>query len=189
MPRTRDPSLDAAIATATLELLSEESFAAITVEAVAARAGVGKPAIYRRFADKVALVLSVIEAALPPLEPVDLADTRAELWAAMQSGFPPDAPGYVCMIGGLIAERRRNPELIEAFRERILNPRRKLVCALIERGQRRGDIRIDLDPETAVDWLAGSLLARAFAGIDTGPRWRERAFATWWKNLEERNDR
>jgi len=161
----------------------------MTVEAVAARAGVGKPTIYRRFPDKAALATAVISRQLAELEVPDLGDTRAELWAAVETGFPADAASYLRLIGGLAAEEERHPQLIAAFRRRILLPRRATVQGLIERGQRRGDIRPSLDPEGAVDSLAGPLLARAFAGVDTGPAWRRRAFTTWWESVEEREER
>ncbi len=63
--------------------------------------------------------------------------------------------------------------------------------AAIERGQARGDIRADIPSVAALDLLAGPLLARAFAGEDTGPQWRKRAFDTWWSVLaiSERNAR
>jgi AcrR family transcriptional regulator len=189
MARTLDSSVDDAIITATLALLNERGFGAMTIEAVAIRAGVGKPAIYRRFAGKAALVAAVIARQLPDLEVPDLADTRAELWAAVEQGFPADAPSYVRLIGGLIAEEQRHPELIGAFRNTILGPRRASVQSLIERGQARGDIRGEIDAEAAMDSLAGPLLARAFAGIDTGPRWRKSAFDTWWETVRERKKR
>lgn len=161
----------------------------MTIEAVAATAGVGKPTIYRRFPDKAALVTAVISRQLPELEVPELGDTRVELWLAVENGFPADAASYLRLIGGLVAEEDRHPQLIAAFRERILLPRRAIVQALIERGQRRGHIRPGVDPEGAVDSLAGPLLARAFAGVDTGMAWRRKAFATWWDSVEERNER
>jgi AcrR family transcriptional regulator len=158
----------------------------MTIEAVAATAGVGKPAIYRRYPDKAALATAVIASQLQPIEVPDLGDTRAELWLAVDRGFPADGPSYVRLIGGLIAEEERHPELIAAFRERILLPRRETVAGLIERGQRRGEIRSEVEPEAAVDSLAGPLLARVFAGVDTGRPWRTRAFEIWWQSVKER---
>ena len=67
----------------------------MTIEAVAAAAGVGKPAIYRRHADKAALVAAVIAGQLPVLTVPDLGDTRAELWQAVELGFPEDGAAYV----------------------------------------------------------------------------------------------
>jgi AcrR family transcriptional regulator len=189
MPRTLDKKVDEAIVDATLALLTERGFAAMTIEAVAERAGVGKPAIYRRFADKAALVTAAISRRLPGLDVPDRGDTRAELWLAVERGFPADAPSYLRLIGGLVAEEERHPELIAAFRANVLYPRRAAVQALIERGQARGDIRADVDPVEALDSLAGPLLARAFAGIDTGPGWRRSAFETWWENTRDRKER
>src|SRR5215207_235914 len=188
MARPLDPGVGDAIEAATLALLTEHGFARMSMEAVAAAAGVGKPAIYRRYPDKAALVAAVIARSLPELQPPDLGATRAELWQAVEQGFPQDGATYVGLIGGLIAEHERHPELIEAFRRHVLHPRRAVARALIERGQERGDLRRDIDPEAAVDLFAGPFLARVFAGVDTGPRWRKSAFETWWNLLKERDD-
>jgi AcrR family transcriptional regulator len=180
MARPLDPTIDRAITEATLTLLRERGFARMSMEAVANVASVGKPAIYRRFRDKAALVATVIEGQLPLMDLPDVGDTRAELWMGVDGGFPVDAPAYVGLIGGLIAEQERHPELIEAFRRHVLLPRRAIVQAAIERGQARGDIRTDIPSMAALDLLAGPLLARAFAGEDTGPGWRKQAFGIWW---------
>jgi AcrR family transcriptional regulator len=187
MVRTLDSGVDDAIAAAALALLVEHGFARMSIEAVAKAAGVGKPAIYRRFSDKAELVAHVISRQLPVLRPPDLGDARAELWRAVQQGLPADGPAYVRLIGGLIAEQDRHPELVEAFRRHVLLPRRAIVQAIIERGQARGEIRADIAPEAALDLMPGSFLARVFAGLDTGPRWRKAAFATWWDILRERH--
>ncbi len=186
MARPLDPDVDDAIVTATLALLAERGFARMNMEAVATTAGVGKPAIYRRYSDKAALVAAVISRQLPSMDTPDLGNTKAELWQAVLAGFPQDGPAYVGLIGGLIAEHERHPELIEAFRKSVLLPRRAVARALIERGQERGDLRRDIDPEAALDLFAGPFLARIFAGLDTGRRWRRRAFETWWNLIEER---
>lgn len=186
MVRTLDAGVDDAIASAALMLLAERGFARMTIEAVAEAAGVGKPAIYRRFSDKAGLVAHVISRQLPALEPPDLGDSRAELWRAVKHGLPADGPAYVGLIGGLIAEQDRHPELIDAFRRYVLLPRRAVVRSIIERGQARGDVRNDIDPDAALELMAGPFLARVFAGLDTGPRWRKAAFETWWEILQER---
>jgi hypothetical protein len=128
----------------------------------------------------------VIATQLPALEPPDLGDTRAELRELVVSAFPVDGPAYVGLIGGLIAEQQRHPELIDAFRRTVLLPRRAAVQSVIERGQARGEIGAEHDPEYLLDTLAGPFLARVFAGADTGPRWREHAFDRWWNTVKER---
>jgi AcrR family transcriptional regulator len=185
VPRPRDPGIDDALTDATLRLLADRGFARMSIGAVAGAAGVGKPAIYRRFSDKAELVAAAIASRLPAMEAPDLGDTRAEMHHAMETGWPADAEAYTGLIGGLMAERGHHPELIEAYRETVLLPRRALARAIVERGQARGDIRAELDPEMVIDMLSGPLLARAFAGRDTGPEWRERAFALWWASISE----
>jgi AcrR family transcriptional regulator len=183
VPRPQDPRVTDALLTATAELLAEEGFAGLSLEAVARRAGVGRPAIYRRFAGKPELVAAAVAGALPAMEPADGGggDTRAELRAMVDRAFPRDATSYVALLGTLIAEHRRHPELIAAFRERVLLPRRAIGRAVLERAVERGDLRADLDLEAALDLLAGPLLARVFAGLDVGPAWRDEHFARWWE--------
>lgn len=185
MARALDPDIDLAIERAALSLLAERGFARMSMEAIAAAAGVGKPALYRRYRDKAELVAAVVAAQLPELDPPDLGDTRAELWQVVVQAFPADGPAYVGLIGGLMSERERHPELIEAFRSSVLLPRRAIALSLIERGRERGDVRTDIDAEGMLDLLAGPFLARVFAGLDTGSRWRKDAFATWWHIITE----
>jgi AcrR family transcriptional regulator len=177
--RPRDPAVDEALSRATVELLGERGFARMSMDTVASRAGVGKPAIYRRFRDKGELVAAAVSSLLPVMEPRDLGDTEAELRALVDQGFPPDAARYLGLIGGLASEHVHHPELIAAFRDRVLLPRRAVGITVIERGRARGDLRDDIPAEHMLDLFAGPFLARAFAGLDVGPKWRKRAFATW----------
>ena len=109
----------------------------MTMEAVAAEAGVGKPAIYRRYADKAALVAAVDRRTVA-------GPRRSPTWAtrAPSSGRRSSAASRrtarptSALIGGLMAEHRRHPELIDAFRRSVLLPRRAVGLALVERGQR-----------------------------------------------------
>jgi AcrR family transcriptional regulator len=187
MARPRDQNVTDAAHEATIRLLGEVGYAGLTMERVASEAGVGKPALYRRYRDKAQLVVGAILATkLPPLEGEDVGDTFEEMRVAM-GGLPPDAVGYTALIGGLIAEHRRYPELIATFRSALLLPRRAAAMSVIERGQDRGEIRADADPELLLDLFAGPILARAFAGRDTGPGWRERHLALWWELVSTTN--
>jgi AcrR family transcriptional regulator len=187
MARPRDQNVTDAAHEATIRLLGEVGYAGLTMERVAREAGVGKPALYRRYRDKAQLVVGAILATeLGPIEDVDLGDSREELRLAAE-GLPVDAITYTGLIGGLMAEHQRHPELIETFRTALLLPRRAVVVSLIERGQARGEIRRDVDPVMALDMLGGQLLARAFAGADTGAEWREGAFSHWWELVSTTN--
>jgi AcrR family transcriptional regulator len=179
--RPLDPRVTQAILGAALRVLAERGFPRMTMEHVAEVAGVGKPAIYRRFPGKAQLVVEALAMQLPALEFPDVGDTEAEVRGIFERGLPSDGAGYVALIGGLIAEHEHHPELIQAFRERLLLPRRAIGTAVIERGQARGDIRADVGAEALLEMAVGPFLARVFAGLDVNPRWRRQAFAAWWE--------
>jgi AcrR family transcriptional regulator len=178
--RPPDPGVTEAILAATLRLLMVEGFAHMTMESIAAEAGVGKPAIYRRFKDKADVVVAAIGRNLAPVPAPDYDDTRRELHRVVEEILPRHMEAQLGLVGGVIAEQARHPAVVAAFRRSVLLPRRQLACQMIERGQRRGDVRPELDPEMALDMLVGQGLARGLAGLDVGERWRERAFQVWW---------
>jgi AcrR family transcriptional regulator len=184
--RTPDPRVDEAIAAATVRLLGEKGFGQMTVEEVAALAAVGKPAIYRRYANKAELVEAVIRAQPAEPEVPDLGDTKAELWEAVRRGLPVDSAGYLRLVAGLVAVESSHPQLIAALRESLLAPRRAVVVRLLERGVERGDLRPGGAPGAALaalDQVAGAYLARALAGLGTGSAWRRRQFELWWEEI------
>jgi AcrR family transcriptional regulator len=161
--------------------MAEEGFARMTMESVAKAAGVGKPAVYRRFKDKAELVAAAFASVLHVVDPPDLGDTRAELDVLFAQLVPPDPEGWVGFVGGLFAEHRRHPEVVEAFRRGVLLPRRAAARRAVERGQARGDLRADLDPEVLLDFMVGPGLARVLAGGPVDDEWRARGIALWWE--------
>ena len=179
--RPRDPEVTDAILGAALRLLAEEGFPRMTMESVAKAAGVGKPAVYRRFRDKADLVAAAFASVLHVVDPPDLGDTRAELDVLFRQLVPPDPEGWVGFMGGLFAEHRRHPEVVEAFRRGVLLPRRAAARRAVERGQARGDLRTDLDPELLLDFMVGPGLARVLAGQPIDEGWRELGIALWWE--------
>jgi AcrR family transcriptional regulator len=181
MPRPQDPEVTAALLRATAALLAEQGFANLSLEAVAARAGVGRPAIYRRFSGKAELAATAVSTELPRMEPPQGRTARARLRRLLDLAFPADPDAYVALIGGLMAEHQRHPELMEAFRTHVLLPRRAFGKRIFAAEIDAGALRADLDLEAAVDLLGGPLLARVFAGLEVGTRWRDRQFALWWE--------
>ncbi len=178
--RPQNPEVTEAILTAVLQLVATEGFARITMESVAKAAGVGKPAVYRRFRDKADLVASAFATVLRPAEPPDRGDTRLEMQELFDALVPPDPAGWIGFIGGLFAEHRRHPELIDAFREAVLMPRRNGALRVIERGRERGDIRTDLDPDFLLDLIAGPGMARTYAGYPLDAAWQKQMVEIWW---------
>ncbi len=179
--RPRDPDVTDAILGATLRLLAEEGFPRMTMESVAKAAGVGKPAVYRRFRDKADLVAAAFASVLHVVDPPDLGDTRAELDLLFTQLVPPDPEGWIGFMGGLFAEHRRHPEVVEAFRQGVLLPRRAAARRAVERGQARGDLRQDLDAEVLLDFMVGPGIARVLAGRPLDEDWRQVGVDLWWE--------
>ena len=159
--RPRSPEADAAIVRATLEVLLEEGFRGLSVEAVRQRAGVGKATIYRRFPDKEALVRAAIESVHADLQAPDtgslLGDIDA-LWATAYQGatFAPR----------LLADATGHPEMHRIFRQSLIEPRRAMMTTMLRRAIERGELRDDLDLDVVIDLFAGPVIYRLL--IDGG---------------------
>ncbi len=183
--RPRSAESDRAIIQATLRLLSERGYAGMSIERVAAEAGVGKTTIYRRYPTKEELAASAMsslvqEASSPPetgSARTDLIEMMAQIFTIFTRG-----PAFA-MIGALLVEERRNPELLELFRQRIIFPRREQAMAVLRRGVQRGELRPDADLEVAVEAIVGSLFARHIMGRPESAEHFERTVDVVWKGL------
>ena len=160
--RPRDPEVDRAILTATIELLGEEGFDQLSIEAVAARAGVGKTTVYRRWPSKVRLVvdaLSAMKAPAPAFVAEDL-PTREALARAMEGFTKPHEGSAARVLAGLVDAISRDDELATAVRNVLVAERQRRLGTLIERGKERGEIRPDVDERVMVDLLGGPVVLR-----------------------------
>lgn len=167
--RPRDARADRAILEATLELIAERGIHEFRTDDVAARAGVGKGAIYRRYRSKDELVTAAI-AALVNEEIVvpDTGSTRADLQALMHETvelYSGSLPGQ--LMPSLVSAMAQRPELARVVREEFLAGRRAALGEVLRRGVERGDLRPDLDLELALDVLGGPLFYRLL--ITGGP--------------------
>jgi AcrR family transcriptional regulator len=158
--RPRSTEAHQAILNATLELFADEGFDAMSIEAIAERAGVGKTTIYRRWDSKEDLMLDAarsLQAEFPIVDTGNLRDDMTHLlkmvWD-MSSSNPILEKLYVRIIG----ESRANPDLFRFFYERRLRPRLQHFRQMIERAQACGEIRKDLDPLVVLDLLTGPLV-------------------------------
>ena len=75
------------------------------------------------------------------------------------------------MLGTLLVEERREPELIDLFRERVIGPRRSLMLGVLATAQARGELRPDADTEVAADMIVGGLFAHYLAGEPVDDAW------------------
>ena len=183
--RPRSADADRAILSAALRLLVQEGYVGLSLEAVAAAAGVGKTTIYRRYRDKRELAAAAVSTMIDDLgPPPDSGDTRADV-IAMMGRIQQELEGRPLfpMVGTLLVEEQRNPELLERFRERVIRPNRARLRAMLERGAARGEIRERADLEVAVDALAGAVFARHLSGLDTPAGWVESAVDVVWDGL------
>jgi AcrR family transcriptional regulator len=153
-----------AVLDATRELLAEEgSVRSLTVEAIAARSGVAKTTIYRRWRDKWELALDAVMIDMLPGfdEPVDVGDTRQELLTFVNSVIKQlGAPLFGSAMQGLVSEIATDPDLARVYQEQVVQPRRGQLAPVIERGIARGDLRSDTDVGLAHELLVGPIFYR-----------------------------
>lgn len=166
--RPRSDEVHRKILDATRELLSEDGFSDLRLEHVAARAGVGKATIYRRWGSKEALAQELLaELAGPHIAVAVTGDTREELLAAVlnpmravtQTAFGP-------VIRALLSQIAVNPTLGDPFRATVVQARRDEIARVIARGVGRGDLRPDADVDVATELLVGPVYFRLMFGGD-----------------------
>jgi AcrR family transcriptional regulator len=160
--RRRSERSHRAILTATQELLVERGYRQLTIEGVAARAGVGKQTIYRWWPSRAALVLEAYlagsETIPPPAEQDAVREDVRALLVWLSSVLAQPIGGRV--LAGLVADLHHDPELAAGFRRDVVPARRSRMLAALERGRERGEIRADADLEVAVDALHGAVFYR-----------------------------
>jgi AcrR family transcriptional regulator len=153
-----------AILDATRQLLARDGdVGALTVEAVAARAGVAKTTIYRRWRDKWELALdAVMIDMLPQLDdPVDVGDTRKELLTFVNSVVKMLAtPPYGPAMQGLVSRIATDADLGRVYREQVVQPRRARLAPVVQRGIARGNLRPDSDVGLIHELLVGPIFYR-----------------------------
>lgn len=164
--RPRSSEAHRRILDAARELLSEEGFSDLRLEHVAARAGVGKATIYRRWGSKEALAQELLsELAGPHIAVAETGHTRAELLAAVTNPMRAvtDTP-FGPVIRALLSQIAVNPTLGDPFRATVVQARRDEIGRVIARGIARGDLRPDADPTIATELLVGPVYFRLMFG-------------------------
>jgi AcrR family transcriptional regulator len=158
-----------AILETTRQFLGEGSVRALTVEAVAARSGVAKTTIYRRWRDKWALALDAVMIDMVPRfldavrfdEPVDATSTRDEMRTYIDAVIKvlasrPFGPA----MQGLVSEIATDPALARAYRERTIQPRIDQLQQVVDRGIQRGDLHPETDIRLLHEFLLGPVFYR-----------------------------
>jgi len=157
--RPRSAKSHRAMLQATLEILAEVGFDALSIEAVANRGGVGKTTIYRRYSSKEELVADAIESIREDIVTPD----RGNLWDDLEEiienaariTFTPLGRQTVAMI---ISTASNNPQFARIYWTKYLQPRRQAFATVIERAKMRKEIRADLDSGLVFDLMSGIML-------------------------------
>jgi AcrR family transcriptional regulator len=174
--RPRSSEAHRRILDAARELLSEDGFSDLRLEHVAARAGVGKATIYRRWGSKEALAQELLaELAGPHIAVAETGDTRDELLAAVRNPMRAvtDTP-FGPVIRALLSQIAVNPTLGDPFRATVVQARRDEIARVIARGVARGDLRRDADPSIATELLVGPVYFRLMFGGQLDDAFAER---------------
>lgn len=174
--RPRSAEADRAIVEAIVDLLVERGYREVTIEGVAARAGVAKTTIYRRWPSKAAMVVEAIIAAGKDCPVEEARGCHESLTCALERMVAGLSCSRVAkIIGGLAVEMPHNQELAEAVREGLMKPNRAAMLALLERGIESGEVRADIDLEVTADLLVGPLFFRLlFSGDEVSPELAQR---------------
>jgi AcrR family transcriptional regulator len=164
--RPRSLEADRAILAATLDLLASRGLAAMSIEEIAARAGVGKATIYRRWPSKGLLALDAFVGSFQAQQPLpDTGTLRGDLIAALTAWVEAVTQTSIGpMLTGLIAEAQHDPSLRAAWRERVLEPLRSQHRVMLDRAVTRGEIPATVDQEIVLDLFFGAAQHRLLLG-------------------------
>jgi AcrR family transcriptional regulator len=159
--RPRSERAEQSIIEATIEALAERGIDGVHCEDVAARAGVGKATLYRRWGGKEDLLIAAFAAMKHPLPEPRGESVRADLVALLAViAADADDPRFAQQYALLHGAGERYPRLVARYRGQVVEPRRELVRVVLRRGIETGELRADIDVEVAMLMLTGAVMAR-----------------------------
>lgn len=165
--RPRSEETHRAILGAALELLAEHGWRGFTMRGIAARAGVGKAAIYRRWESREAVLAAAVEGMVSEIGLPDSGSIRGDLLELMRRAVSLYGGAAGRLMPGLVSAMAEHEEVATAVRETFLGPRRAALREVLERGVERGELREDIDRDLALDFLGGPIFYRLL--ITGGP--------------------
>ncbi|GIJ47752.1 TetR family transcriptional regulator [Virgisporangium aliadipatigenens] len=166
--RPRSARAEQAIIDAVLDLIAEDvAIEALSIESVAAKAGVGKATIYRRWSSKEDLIVDAAASLKLPVPDLVGEDVRDDLIALLTSMGPSESATkrnhvFTC----LSAQVQRSPEL-QVWYRKVIEPRRERVREVLRRGIAEGMLRPDLDVEVTLTVLSAPMTGRPIGGLQT----------------------
>jgi len=166
--RPRSEAAEQAIIEATLDVFAEQGFEGVCVELVAARAGVGKATIYRRWPNKEELLLAALGSLKSPYPEPEGGSVRDDLLAIVgvmcaDKADPRKARRYALLLG----EGEKYPRLMARYKAEVVEPRREMIRIVIRRGIETGELRPDTDVEISMLTLTGAIMAQEKSAAGT----------------------
>jgi AcrR family transcriptional regulator len=180
-PHRRNENARLAVLHAADDLLAERGFGGVTIEGIAARAGVAKQTIYRWWSSKVDILLDTLiddasgQLAAPDTGPAAEAARRYLLSLAH---FLTEEPAGKVLLA-LIGEAQHDPAVARVFHERYLAPQREKERAVLQRGITSGELSAGLDIDAVLDALSGPILYRALTGQQIPQAFVDELVARW----------
>ena len=157
--RPRNESADGAILDAAIDLMAQRGYRGMTVAAVAAAAGVSEPTVYLRYPTKYDLAVAAIARRPFLTDPPDTGDVIDDLLAlVIDLAATAEAIG-LGIVGVVLAEEPEHPELLARWRDQVGSAAVRVFAEIIEGGQRRGQVRPDLQAGLVADLVVGAYLA------------------------------
>jgi AcrR family transcriptional regulator len=162
----RDENARIAVLHAADDLLVERGFGGVTIEGIAAHAGVAKQTIYRWWSSKVDILLDTLiddasRALAVPHTRSAVEDTRRYL-RSLARFLTREPAGKVLL--ALIGEAQHDPEMARVFHQRYLDPQRRGEREMLRRGVTSGELTADIDIDATLDALSGPIVYRALTG-------------------------
>ena len=160
--RPRDTAVDAAVLAAARELVVESGYGSVSIEAVARRAGVGRPTIYRRWAGKTDLVFDALFEATETVPVPDTGDVRSDL-ASVARVVAGDlaSPAAARALVAVMADVGADGDGATRVRDETILPRVAELATVVERAQQPGVVRRDVEPDMVLHAIAGVLYYHA----------------------------
>lgn len=181
------PEARTAILGATLALMSERGLDGTTMDAIAARAGVSKNTIYRRWSSKSELVADAFRQFTIGVELKEADDAYGLLrqYARDVADLFAD-PRSARLLPSLLTQLERDPQLATAWAEKVIKPRREAIAGRIREAARRGELRPGIDPHLVVDLLVAPRFYRMVLPVglpDVPKRYADELFETVWRGI------
>src|SRR5271170_451364 len=159
--RPRSEQARLAILRSTLKLLGKNGFSELTIESVAAHAGVGKATVYRWWCNKAALIADAFASSTTrKLHFPDTGSVRTDMSQQMRQLIKIFCSRRGRIVSAILSAGQSDRAVIAAFRERFLKPRRREAYATLRRGIARGELRKDVDMDLLLDSLYGPIYMR-----------------------------